>query len=496
MSWKIKVIFICFVFITGCLKIDSLEEKNEDNLEFENINWITIQRSSQTPGNHLLKVIGDQIKVNFNITWIPSNLYYSTIRTSLLSMGSSHIITITENQLKDPYVRNAIKSGMFWEIGSLINDFKNLSNLNEDILNNTRIDGKLYGLYHYQYLSRGGLIFRQDWLDNLELQPPQTLDQLYDVLRAFTYDDPNGSGRQDTFGLAERDEFAYSVFKQLAVWFGAPNEWGLRNGELLPDFMHPEYMTTMQFMRKLYEEKIINRDFPVTSSTQQSQLILDNKVGVYVGAMANGITFQRYFDEKGIKAEFDIIHALNGPKGLRSKAGPGHSGIHVFSKNMIKTNEDLIRILNYFDKMLEPEIADIFVNGIEDIHYIENNDLIYLIDDELTNSDLNQVKTLRTAQVEFDTKTTVYENDLTKKYYELLKENEEIAVYNPIFSLDSRMYDSHGLELQKIIEDATVRYILGVIDEDEFNLEVENWKTSGGITMINEYNLSYLRSKQ
>ena len=36
--------------------------------------------------------------------------------------------------------------------------------------------------------------FRQDWLDNLGLSEPTTLDELHDVLYAFTYDDPDGNG--------------------------------------------------------------------------------------------------------------------------------------------------------------------------------------------------------------------------------------------------------------------------------------------------------------
>ena len=45
------------------------------------------------------------------------------------------------------------------------------------------------------------LWIRQDWLDNLGLQVPTTLDELDDVLYAFTNDDPDGNGVKDTYGL-------------------------------------------------------------------------------------------------------------------------------------------------------------------------------------------------------------------------------------------------------------------------------------------------------
>lgn len=42
---------------------------------------------------------------------------------------------------------------------------------------------------------------RKDWLDNLGLKVPTTLDELCDVMRAFTFDDPDGNGIDDTYGL-------------------------------------------------------------------------------------------------------------------------------------------------------------------------------------------------------------------------------------------------------------------------------------------------------
>ncbi|MDR2178346.1 MAG: extracellular solute-binding protein, partial [Treponema sp.] len=45
------------------------------------------------------------------------------------------------------------------------------------------------------------LWIRQDWLDNLGLNVPTTLAELEDVLYKFTFDDPDGNGKNDTYGL-------------------------------------------------------------------------------------------------------------------------------------------------------------------------------------------------------------------------------------------------------------------------------------------------------
>lgn len=48
----------------------------------------------------------------------------------------------------------------------------------------------------------GMLMFiRQDWLDNLNLEVPTTIDELHDVMAAFTKNDPDGNGLDDTYGM-------------------------------------------------------------------------------------------------------------------------------------------------------------------------------------------------------------------------------------------------------------------------------------------------------
>ena len=70
-------------------------------------------------------------------------------------------------------------------------------------LASAKIDGRLYGLP--QLSAADGtcdlLWIRTDWLENLGLQAPTTMDELLEVARAFRYDDPDGNGQDDTWGI-------------------------------------------------------------------------------------------------------------------------------------------------------------------------------------------------------------------------------------------------------------------------------------------------------
>ena len=53
-------------------------------------------------------------------------------------------------------------------------------------------------------------MIRQDWLDNLGLDMPETFEEFKEVMRAFTEDDPDGNGVDDTYGFVSSYQGPYN----------------------------------------------------------------------------------------------------------------------------------------------------------------------------------------------------------------------------------------------------------------------------------------------
>ena len=104
-----------------------------------------------------------------------------------LQQGLCRKRCIWKNAASLSYFRDEIRSGLFWEIGPYLEDYPNLQRLKPEVLKNTAIDGKLYSLYQERALARSGIIYRKDWADRLGLSAPETLDDLYEMLKGFTY---------------------------------------------------------------------------------------------------------------------------------------------------------------------------------------------------------------------------------------------------------------------------------------------------------------------
>lgn len=71
-------------------------------------------------------------------------------------------------------------------------------------LQSCMVDGRLYGIpmMGNSYDAVPVMFIRADWLETLGLEVPKTMDELKEVAHAFTYDDPDRNGVDDTYGLA------------------------------------------------------------------------------------------------------------------------------------------------------------------------------------------------------------------------------------------------------------------------------------------------------
>jgi putative aldouronate transport system substrate-binding protein len=442
----------------------------------------------QQPSKEIMTEIEKLTGVKLDIRWVPEGVYTDKMNTALTTntLGKVTFVKFSDYNL----VKNAIRSDAFWEIGPYLQEFSNLKQLNPAILKQTSVDGKIYGLYTERPSSRQGVIIRKDWLDNLHLNNPQTLDELYEVMRQFTYNDPDQNGKQDTLGLVDRNDLVYGVFKTLSSYFGTPNNWTLENHQFIPEFVTPQYMNTMNFMKKLYDEKIINQDFALTSKEVQRDKFIKGIAGVFIGSMTDVKRLSIEAQNLNPKAEFTLINRIKGPDGYKVWSIPNYNGLYLFSKKAIATEEELRQVLEFFNRSMDKDVANIMMYGFEGRHYKLEGGRIILPEEtsELRVQEVNPLYSLMIADISNKNILEVAQKEqLTALADQLSKDNESFLVDDPTVSLSSSTYDEKNMELSTIIVDATYNYILGNITAEGFQKEVEKWRASGGDLIIKEY---------
>jgi putative aldouronate transport system substrate-binding protein len=449
-----------------------------------------IQRESR-----LWRMLEEYTNTKLDIAWVPNASYNDKINITLASGTLPMIIKVEDTG--SPGVASAIQKGKFWDIGPYLNLFPNLKQADPTILRNISINGKAYGIYRARPVGRLGISYRKDWAEKLKLKEPATIEDFYKMLKAFTFEDPDQNGKNDTYGLViSKYDMPWNMMQ---VWFGAPNKWGIaEDGQLIPDHMTAEYRESLRFFRKLYEEGLVNPDFPILDPTRWNDEIVNGRAGVMLDVADSAGRLETGLAEKGISGEIDILGAVSGPKGLRSLGTPGYNGVYLISRNGVKTEEELLRVLDFLDKLNDDEMQKLLSYGVEGIHYeLQDGRMVKKSASQIP-ADYNENDLGQLLPMIPDRKTYMFKpaTPLREKVNRVIEANNSIIVANPAEGLESSTYLQKGTMLDDAIEDARTRYITGGIDDAGFDRAVEDWRLSGGEDIIREINDAYIRFMQ
>jgi putative aldouronate transport system substrate-binding protein len=446
-------------------------------------------------GNKALELIEKNTNAQFKVDWVPKPNYTDKLNV-MFAANQLPMVTVAEtNMVKSSNIYTAIKHGMFWDVTSLIRRYPNLKKLygNKLVIRNISIDGKLYGLPRLRPLVRTGLVYRKDWLERLKLKPPTNLDELYNVAKAFTLNDPDGNGKNDTIGLDYADISAgspgWNGIDILVCSLGGFNQWGVQDGKLAPAFSTNKYIQVLSLFRKLYNEKFMNQDFMLAKGSRQYASFKNGKAGMFLGtvdSLTNG-SFATLLDIVP-DANIALAPSFKGPKGKKINAGPGSNGLVLFSKSSVKRVAELKAILAVFDKMASPQMTNLLNYGLEGESYVMENGLPKIKNRDLINENIGDLINLFVTPPFSE---IVQPTALGNRWRLWEKENAKYAVANICEPYTSATQAQLGGELEKQLMDARIKFVMGAIDEAGYKKAVTNWYHNGGTKIIAEYTEQY-----
>lgn len=138
-------------------------------------------------------------------------------------------------------------------------------------------DGHIYSVFN-KY--EGGTLptIRKDWLDKLGLDVPETLDDFYNVLKAFKEQDPDGNGKDDTYGLTTAGLYDIQGFMGA---FGVKARYVIdEDGKRTIPFASDAAIPAFEWLNKLYREGILDPNFVTNSTADMRNLFLADRVGM------------------------------------------------------------------------------------------------------------------------------------------------------------------------------------------------------------------------
>ena len=358
-----------------------------------------------TETNELELMMEEYTNTDLTFLWTPIDNYNEKINMAIASDSMPNAMGVLD--IKATMFVNAARADMFWDISEMIKDYPNLvEHYKAQMLTNASIDGKLYGLPRARPLTRDGAIYRKDWAQNLGLtiEQPITLDGMYEIIKAFATQDPDGNGKDDTYGLllGVGSDGALSGFVDqiLDVANGGYNNWGINaEGNVESTYVTQAHLDSLNWLKRLYDENLINKDFATVLPTQFYELLDKEVGGFYIQTLTDAherldnivANIQSRTPELQSKTAvdakvdiFDTIYQISTKDGeLRAHTQDGFNGMIVFPKSSNKTEEDVRKVLQFFDTMDSPDGQSIIYWGKEGVHWNYVDGLATMTSDSL-----------------------------------------------------------------------------------------------------------------
>jgi len=432
---------------------------------------------------------------DFNVTLISGQNYFDKLN-----------VLASSNQLPDLFDMNLITLRKFADQGLLMDLTDYLSKMPNYLEKHPKeaesalmIGGRTYAFSQPRRpepangFNMNGLVIRKDWLDKLGLQVPDSLDTMYEVMKAFKTQDPDGNGKDDTYGLG-LPKPATTGAVILGSIFGAfgfsPEAWVERDGKLVRGYTLPEMKSALEVLRKWYSEKLIDPDFLVTETKLANENMVNSKYGIY----STNAFFVDPYDTTHIalknatpSAKIVMLEAPKGPEGKRGiYSGNVAAGIVGISAATKAPN----RLIQYLDWTCD--------EGADGGYFLTNHGVLgtHISYDPQTNK-ITQIST-DVDKYKFGLGNAVrWVSTVDRRW--MSPEGLEAANAANKYIIDSKFYGAVPAEVDypdipKLYDDYFYKIMMGNLPVSAWDEFVEKYYAQGGKEIEKQVNEEYNKS--
>jgi putative aldouronate transport system substrate-binding protein len=282
-----------------------------------------------------------------------------------------------------------------------------LANVAPEVLKEGYYNGLLYAIPKMRdgiSVPNWMIWIRQDWLDNLGLKMPTNFDEFYDVMYAFTFNDPDRNGLHDTYGFgAGAGESAGGgpsfggIERLLCLYGGMRGRW-LPYG---PNGSYDHVAITVnrrdgyKFAEKLFDNSLINPEFFTMTGQQCRTEFITGKVGT-IGMQISSIdvAFLTAMKDVNPNAKVAPLKTLVSPYGQFAYLHERAAQMHIM---LPKTCSNPVAAMQYLNWMVTDGWQRI-IYGIEGEHFtLVNRRIVPIGDAQKRAHDLAEARVLALA---------------------------------------------------------------------------------------------------
>lgn len=346
----------------------------------------------------------------------------------------------------------------------------------------------------------GTLMFiNKKWLSDLNLSEPTNLDEFYNVLKQFKYNDPNGNGIMDEVPLSFVD--ASHIKRFMGFWGLLFNDDNLfvKDDKVIFAPSQPQFKDALIYLNKLYNEGLLDIESITQTYEQQKSKGLQNSLGCFLSSAP--------FLVVGESLHFDYTTLV---PFQCSDLEPVWQADHAVIRGtfaITKNNEYPEATMRWVDYLYTEEGAKLALAGEENSEYITNPDGTWdwILEPGESQTDVRSRATVQGATYYPELFPYEFWQKLNNKYESSLTDlRNKVKSYSTIpyplvyLSIEEQnMIDNIKLDINSYVDNFIAMSIIGNLDiNNEWDSYLQTLNNMGLEQLIDVYQNKYNEYKE
>ncbi|WP_135552716.1 DUF3502 domain-containing protein [Paenibacillus cymbidii] len=346
------------------------------------------------------------------------------------------------------------------------------------------------------------MAIRKDWLDNVGIAKlPETMEEYHEVLKRFTFNDPDKNGKDDTFG-----SHGIQLYLRGAYGFGKSNEafYADQNGKVYPVAISDGFKQYLKTLQAWNKEGLIDPESITDQRAQQRQKWAAGKFGIiadhpswFAASTVGNLT--KMLADKNPNGRIEFLQPFAGPGGEKASGNlnyPAAAFGFAFGKDT--SDEKMERIMAIKEALITDN--DFYMKvfyGDEGTMYTRDQDgIVKVLPEYLTVDKINELGTNnyfgnRPKNWDYVTKETIFKAD--RLPYELaLKIPVKYNDVNFPLSGTNAAFEKYGVAIATVALEFETNAIGGKLDIDkDWEAYKKKFLDAGGQAIMEEYQKQY-----